>query len=238
MIFSRHWQPVKAISFDLDDTLYDNHPFIISAEKAMYQHMVDHHPIAAHTDRGFWRQFRSALIKSEPALKSDMILLRQRTLTAGFSALGLTGIALKEAVDDVYECFYFERSNFKIDIHVANTLEQLANRVPLVAITNGNVDLGRVGIQPFFSQCFHASIQQPMKPHRAMFDKAKDYLGLAGKDILHVGDNLEKDIMGGRQAGFKTAWYAINRKMDLNSEPTSILPDVQLANLDELLELV
>jgi putative hydrolase of the HAD superfamily len=237
MIFYRRWHPVKAISFDLDDTLYDNHPFIIRAEKVMYQHMVEAHPIAAHTDKTFWRAHRNTLIKSEPQLKSDMILLRKKTLTAGFKALGLTGLTLKESVDDVYDCFYAERSNFKIDSKIANTLEKLAEKVPLVAITNGNVDLDKVGLRSFFSECFHASIKQPMKPNPIMFDKARQHLGLSSQEILHVGDNLEKDVMGGRNAGFKTAWYAMNRAMNLTSENTSLLPDIQLSCLNELLEL-
>lgn len=238
MIFYRRWRPVKALSFDLDDTLYDNHPFIISAEKAMYQRMIDVHPVAANTDKAFWRGHRSEVLKSEPQLKNDMILLRQKTLTVGFKALGLTGTELKSSVDDVYDFFYEQRSNFKVDQHIIDTLEKLAESIPLVAITNGNVDLDRIGIRPFFKTCFHSSVIQPMKPNRAMFDLAKEHLGLASEDILHVGDNLEKDVMGGRHAGFKTAWYAINRHMDLSRETTSILPDIQLANLSELLELI
>ena len=238
MIFYRRWRPVKALSFDLDDTLYDNHPHIIRAEKLMFAYMKEHYPMTKHIDRSFWRNHRNTIIRQEPQLKSDMILLRQKTLKAGFSALGLQGRPLKEAVDRVYDRFYVERSNFKIDPKIASTLKQLALKVPLVAITNVNVDLERVGIQPFFKHCFHASVQRPMKPSRVMFDKARDFLRLDSQDILHVGDNLEKDIMGGCQAGFKTAWYAINRPMDLNRETTSVLPDVQISCLSDLLALV
>jgi putative hydrolase of the HAD superfamily len=238
MIFYRRWNPIKAMSFDLDDTLYNNHPFIISAEKAMYQRMAEAHPIAAHTDKAFWRGHRNALLKSQPQLKNDMIILRQQTLMAGFKALGLTGIELRESVDDIYDCFYAQRSNFKVDPPIIEILAQLAEKIPLVAITNGNVDLDRVGISPFFSECFHASIKQPMKPSQVMFDLAKNHLGMASHEILHVGDNLEKDVMGARKAGFKTAWYAINRQMDLMNEATSVLPDIELSSLSELLELV
>jgi putative hydrolase of the HAD superfamily len=77
-----------------------------------------------------------------------------------------------------------------------------------------------------------------MKPSQVMFDLAKNHLGMASHEILHVGDNLEKDVMGARKAGFKTAWYAINRQMDLMNEATSVLPDIELSSLSELLELV
>ena len=38
MHFYRRWQPVAAISFDLDDTLYDNGPAIVRAEQWMLGH--------------------------------------------------------------------------------------------------------------------------------------------------------------------------------------------------------
>ena len=39
MHFYRRWQPVAAISFDLDDTLYDTGPAIERAEQWMLAHL-------------------------------------------------------------------------------------------------------------------------------------------------------------------------------------------------------
>ncbi|TDF36289.1 HAD family hydrolase [Alteromonadaceae bacterium M269] len=238
MIFYRRWRPVKALTFDLDDTLYDNHPYIIRAEKLMYAYMHEHYPITQETDKTFWRSFRNQIIKADPRLKSDMIVLRRKTLTAGFESLGLKGQDLTDAVDNVYDCFYRERSNFRISDDIRSALAKLAEKAPLVAITNGNVDLKAVGIDEFFDTCFHASLEQPMKPHRHMFDLAKAHLSLKGSDILHVGDNLEKDVMGAKAAGFRTAWYAVNRTMNLSSESVSVLPDLEIATLEELADLI
>ena len=52
--------------------------------------------------------------------------------------------------------------------------------------------------------------------------------------ILHVGDNMENDVLGGKRAGCKTAWLAVNRPMNLINEAVTCLPDLVLDDLSEL----
>ena len=73
-----------------------------------------------------------------------------------------------------------------------------------------------------------------MKPAREMFDEAAEHLGIAPKHILHVGDNLIKDVKGAINAGYQAAWFACNRQMKLANEPVSVLPHIALDNLNEL----
>ena len=47
MQFFRRWQPPKIISFDLDDTLYDNVPVMQTAEHSVQQYIVDKFPETA-----------------------------------------------------------------------------------------------------------------------------------------------------------------------------------------------
>ncbi len=68
-----------------------------------------------------------------------------------------------------------------------------------------------------------------------MFEQAADKLGIAPQHILHVGDNLQKDVYASINAGFQSAWYACNRPMALQLEKVSVLPHVVLDNLSELL---
>ena len=121
---------------------------------------------------------------------------------------------------------------------VRQVLAALAAKVPLIAITNGNVDTVQIGINEFFTATYHASLGRPSKPHRHMFDEAAQTLDLAPQDILHVGDNLEKDVLGAHRAGLQTAWIAVNRPMDLRHEDVSVLPSVHLHSLAELLWFV
>ena len=54
MQFFRPINKVKAMTFDLDDTLYNNEPIIRKAEKALQAHIAKHHPVAAKLSANHW----------------------------------------------------------------------------------------------------------------------------------------------------------------------------------------
>ena len=54
MHFYKALLPFKAISFDLDDTLYDNGPVIEQAEQAMQQRLLQLAPQLGPVDAEFW----------------------------------------------------------------------------------------------------------------------------------------------------------------------------------------
>lgn len=238
MIFYRQWSKVNALSFDLDDTLYDNHPIIIQAELALLSFLHQHYPDTAHTSKAFWQSQSRDLCRQNPLLRNDMSLLRHKSLHQGLQACGYQGVALTEAVHESYEYFYMERSNFTVTDEVLSVLSALAEKYPLVAITNGNVDLAQIGIADYFSHCFKASMQLPKKPSSIMFERTYQTLDIQPQQLLHVGDNLKNDVFGAISAGAKAAWYAYDRPMELNSESVMTLPHVQLDALEELLQLV
>lgn len=238
MIFFKKLHKIQAISFDLDDTLYENFSIILQAEKSLVDYMHDQYPITKNLDKNFWREQRKQQIHAEPNLKHDMSQLRRLTLKSGFAQLGLTNSALDEATEKCYQHFYFERSNFRLNENIHSLLKTLSSQLPLVAITNGNVNLQQIGLDSYFSACFNANIKLPMKPDIAMFEAAQLYLNIPHKHILHVGDNLEKDIYGALKAGFQAAWYAHDRVMNLNHEPMQVVPHVQLKQLEQLTWLI
>ena len=237
MIFYRPWQPVKALSFDLDDTLYDNEPIIQRAEAQLLT-FLQQFPECQHTDSSFWRKAKNIAVLNNPQLTQDMSQWRQASLEVGLRECGLRGAALTRLAEQAFYEFYRARSDFNVSETVQQTLKILAQQLPLVAITNGNVDVDSIGLSGVFQQVFHARADQPMKPSPIMFERCASALKLPPQQILHVGDNLEKDVWGALQVGFKTAWLAVNRDMDLRQEPAALLPDVQLQDISELLELV
>jgi putative hydrolase of the HAD superfamily len=238
MIFYRKLRPIQALTFDLDDTLYNNTPYIIKAEKALSAYLHEHYPASENTDLAFWRQHKNRLLLSHPLLRHDMGRLRKLTLSNGLASLGYRGQTLHQATEDCFHFFYHHRSNFKVSNTICSLLSELAQKKPLVAITNGNVNLAQIGIAQYFQVCYQANIEQPMKPHSSMFDAASQYLQLAPHSILHIGDNLHSDVGGAMAAGYQSAWYAHDRAMMLSKESTQLLPHVQLTNLEELKHLV
>lgn len=234
MIFYRRPQKITAMSFDLDDTLYANEPFMLKAEHALIAFLQQHNPPGITTDGQYWRQHKHAVLVAQPALHSDMGQLRKQTLVRGLTELGHKGDQLTTVVNEAFRFFYHQRSNFTVSDQVCNLLATLAERMPLVAITNGNVNLAQIGIADYFQKSYHASLVRPMKPAVALFQAAQQFLQRPGAEILHVGDSLSKDIQGAKRAGFSSAWYACDRQMCLSDESCRVLPDIQLASLDEL----
>ena len=200
--------------------------------------MLDQYPNTKHLNRAFWRIQQQAHLLANPSLKNDLSKLRRLSLASGFLQLGLVGEELRIATTECYEHFYFQRSNFTLNKNIHSLLKDLANRLPLVAITNGNVDLQQIGIDEYFCGSFKANVDLPMKPHKAMFDAAQIFLNIPHENILHVGDNLPKDIYGALKAGYQAAWYAEDRPMTIRNEKAQILPHVQLSHLAQLLDLI
>lgn len=235
MIFYRPVTHISAMTFDLDDTLYDNMPYIYQAEEALMDHIASHYPAAAQLSKHDWIACKRQALTTEPHIQYDMGMLRLATLRLGLAASGYAGAELEAAALDCFTYFYQQRSNFTVAIEYRQVLEQLAESMPLVAITNGNVDVNAIGLGGYFSHVYHANIDNRAKPHADMFVKAQRALDLPTKQILHVGDNLYNDVLGAYQNGYKSAWYAADRPMLIRQEPTRCLPDVQLSHFADLL---
>lgn len=236
MITYRKLSPIKAITFDLDDTLYDNMPYIHEAERSLQTYIAANYPAAAHISQTQWRHFRTRALRNKPSLRNDIGGLRKAMLGAGFENAGIQD--LSHAVDDCFNYFYKKRSDFTLDKHTHNILDQLSQRIPLAAITNGNVDCKAIGIAQYFSHIIQASPEFPMKPDRAMFLEMTTLLNMPAAQILHVGDDLEKDIKGAHLAGYQSAWFAIDRKMTLTNEPVEVLPHIQINCLSQLQQII
>lgn len=237
MYFYRRLAAVRAISFDLDDTLYDNYPYMRQAEQQLMDFLHHSYALTRHTDMAFWRKFKAALLHAKPQLQSDMGHLRKLVLQQGLFACGYSEQEAIAGSEQCFEYFYQKRSDFKVADDIRQVLASLSERVPLVAITNGNVDLQRIGIDNYFSLCLKSSLSQPMKPSPVMFNLAAKKLAMPARHILHVGDNFKADVFGAINAGFSAAWYAHNRPMHLSSEPVRVLPHLQVDKLEELLSL-
>ena len=86
----------------------------------------------------------------------------------------------------------------------------LSQRYPVVALSNGNADVHRVGI----GQHFHASVSAKSmgvaKPDLRVFVAGAEAAGVAPHEVLHVGDDAHADCAGALAAGMQGAW--LNRE--------------------------
>jgi putative hydrolase of the HAD superfamily len=138
-------------------------------------------------------------------------------------------------VDEAFAVFDRERNTIELFPEVRPALESLASRYTLVAVTNGNARLERIGIDHLFHDVVSARSAGAAKPARPIFDAAVSIGGAAAHETLHVGDHPEFDVEGARAAGLRTVWLNRNgHEWPGGLEP----PDRTIANLRELDELL
>ncbi|MFM7970108.1 HAD-IA family hydrolase [Aeromonas sp. A-5] len=233
MHFYRRWQPVAAISFDLDDTLYDNGPAIARAEQWMLSHLRSEYLATAMLDKPRWLELKRNLLLARPSCATMSVWRASRPSAPPWSRGDGRRRPEREA-EQVFAAFLAERSKIEVSEATHHLLARLAERYPLVVITNGNLDLAQAGLGYFTLVC-KAGAGARMKPAPDMFEQTRSALGLAPGQILHVGDHPETDVLGARLHGFRAAWL---NERQLPWQSLRLLPDVELASLDELAGLL
>ncbi|OIQ24382.1 5-amino-6-(5-phospho-D-ribitylamino)uracil phosphatase YigB [uncultured Vibrio sp.] len=237
MRFYRRLSPIKAMTFDLDDTLYDNRPIIRRVESEITQWLHHQYPISATKPYSWWQQVKLDVAKVDPMLKHDVTRWRFEQVKHGLALLGLEQAQATLAAKATIEKVLVLRSQFDVPSETHRVLNQLSERYPLVAITNGNVDVSKIGLDVYFSLTLKAGPDGRAKPSPDLFSKASDFLNIAPKHTLHVGDHLITDVAGAKRNGFQACWYN-DQGSNLMQHPRSrTLPDVEISQLDSLLSL-
>jgi len=234
----RRLQPITALSFDLDDTLYSNRPIMQNAEKQMLIYFQEHFPQTAEQGeqacRQYWRQFRGKAIAKQPNLVHDVSALRLYSYTLAIKALGYSQQQSEQQAIAAFAHFIHHRSDFTFPQSSKLLLEKLATKYPIVAITNGNVNFEKLGLDKLFQQIYHPTVSIKSKPDSAMFTLACQYLAIKPQQLLHVGDCGKSDVLGALQANCQVAWL---NKYDVGKKIT-VLPSVELSSLTQLNNLL
>ncbi|HXQ31017.1 MAG TPA: HAD-IA family hydrolase [Steroidobacteraceae bacterium] len=197
----------RAVSLDLDNTLWDTPPVLVRAEAALRMWLLTHAPrIAEQFSSADLQQLRLALASAEPALSHDLSWLRTETLRRAALAAGYPA----SVADAAFEVFLRERNAIEPFAEVPAALARLARRVPLYAVSNGNACVYRVGIGTFFRGAVDAAAAGAAKPDGRIFARLIALAAVAPGEILHVGDDAIADVQGARAAGLQTVW--MNRR--------------------------
>lgn len=235
MRFFRHLHDVRAISFDLDDTLYDNRPVIEQAEQWMVEHLRDQYLAGAMYDRAWWNHLKAELQHHDPSLKHDVSQCRIQMLSTGLQRGGMPAQEAQPAAEKIFAQFLAVRSQVDVPDDSHQVLAALQQHFPLVVITNGNVLLENIGLTPYFTHVLKAGDGRKMKPAADMFDQMSTLLGIAPQQILHIGDDVTTDVFGAIRNGYQAGW--INAQgQDWRTLHT--LPHFMFQDLRDLLSLI
>ena len=203
---------IEAISLDLDDTLWPVLPALLKAEQDMHGWLLERAPATAaicSIDR--MREIRVLVGMANAERAHDLGWLRLESLRH----------ALHEGGDDpalavgAFNVFLDGRQRVTLYDDVEEVLQRWKSRYKLLAVTNGNADIGRIGIAHFFDVTVAAHELGVGKPDRRIFHHACDLAGVLPARVLHVGDDHELDVVGAREAGLHAAWL---RRPDLKEQ--------------------
>ncbi|GAB1102785.1 HAD-IA family hydrolase [Shewanella algae] len=225
---------IEAISFDLDDTLYDNRPIIAAAEGALLEWLAKEFPRSGNWQAADWRALKRQLLLQQAELTHDTSAARLALLQTGLEMLGYDKHKAKLGAKAGLALFLERRSDFKVSKEVLALLSQLAERFRLVGITNGNVDAGRIGLGEMFEFVLHPGNGIRRKPWGDMFQLAAERLALPSEALLHVGDHPLTDVEGARKAGCQAAWLNPAFAGDNCRAANTLLPHIRLHSLSEL----
>ncbi|WP_267269101.1 HAD family hydrolase [Pseudomonas protegens] len=221
---------IKLITFDLDDTLWDTAPVIVSAEATLRQWLTEHAPNLGGVPVEHLWAIRERVLQDEPTLKYRISALRRRVLFHALQEAGYEHSQASQLADQSFEVFLHARHQLDIFPEVQPTLEALANHFALGVVTNGNADVRRLGLADYFKFALCAEDIGIAKPDARLFHEALQRGGATAETAVHIGDHPGDDIAGAQQAGLRAIWFNPAGK----AWEAERAPDAEIRSLKEL----
>ena len=194
---------IRAVAFDLDNTLWDVDPVLVRAEERWLQWLRENCPrIPERLSLDDMRTARMQLAAREPHNAHDMTYLRIASLAQHARECGYD----ESIAEAAFEIFIAERNQIDLFADVQPGLRRLRARYALATLSNGNADLGRIGLADFFSVSLNARGVGAAKPDRRCFERLVEDLRLEPQQVIYVGDDPLLDVEAARSAGLATAW--------------------------------
>ena len=136
--------------------------------------------------------------------------------------------------EPAFEVFFAARMEVTLFDDARPALAWLAQRYPIVAVSNGTANVHTIGLGEFFVGSVSANDVGVGKPDVRIFQAAAKSVGLAPAHILHVGDDANLDVIGALNAGMQTVW--VNRTDHLWSQAQH--PHATVTTMLELCDLL
>ena len=187
---------IKLITFDLDDTLWDNMPTITRAEIDTRKYIEERVGKIEWGDLNDFLNLREELIKEDPAIAWDISKLRKEIFRKKLAHVKPQSLR-DEIVEEAFTIFIDKRHEIELFEGVENALSELSNKYILGVLTNGNADVYRFDFGKYFKFSISSLEAKNSKPNRAHFDKA----------LEEVENN---DILFASKLGIESLWFNKN----------------------------
>lgn len=199
------WVEIRAVLFDLDNTLFDHPTSARAGVDAFLRHLG-----AEISDEltGSW--FEIEQLSFDRFLNKELSFQGQRRERLR-RFLPLTGLAVPESDNQLDDLFAVYLQNYEeawtAFPDAAPALRGLrAGGVRVGVVTNGNHDqqtskIKRIGLEPLLERIFSSERTGHAKPAAEAFTQPCKIMRIPPAQTLYVGDNFRVDIEGARNAG-------------------------------------
>ncbi|MBV6289497.1 HAD family hydrolase [Pseudomonas aegrilactucae] len=225
---------IQLITFDLDDTLWDTAPVIVSAEAVLRDWLAANAPDLGAVPVEHLYAIRERLVQAEPGLRHCISALRRKVLFHALSDVGYSAAKAHTLANEGFEVFLHARHQIDIFPEVQPVLEILRCHYTLGVVTNGNADVRRLGLADYFTFALCAEDLGIGKPAPQPFLEALRQGQVEAGNAVHIGDHPGDDIAGAQQAGLRAIWFNPQGKAWAGEKR----PDAEIQRLSQLPELL
>ncbi|HUQ09174.1 MAG TPA: HAD family hydrolase [Steroidobacteraceae bacterium] len=227
---------VRAICFDLDNTLWEIEPVLLRAERILADWLLHRYPlIPQRFSSEALLALRASLLREQPHQAHDLTYLRRETLARAAEAVGYDSSTAGSIGRAAFDAWHAARNQVTPYAETLPALAHLGARFRLATLSNGNADLARIGLAHHFEVSLDAGSLGCGKPDPRAYSALAAALTLEPSEILFVGDDPQADVVGPRAAGMQTVW--VNRLGQKWPESLSCA-DASIVHIGQLVDLL
>lgn len=203
----QHLDGLKAVIFDLDDTLYSEKEYVKSGYAAVAKVL----PYVKDAEAKLWKAFEEKKFAIDDVLRSENIYSEE----------------LKQKCLEVYR---FHQPSIHLYDEAMEILTQLRKKgFQIGIITDGRPEGQRAKIQALNLLQFvdHIIVTDELggiefrKPNEKAFVLMKERLNIEYAEMCYIGDNICKDFIAPQKLGIRSIWFC-NKDGIYNSSKYSV----------------
>ncbi len=229
--------PLRAVLFDLDDTLHDDTATYKRAARDVAAGIARERGVDANILLDAYVREADAFWKNLAVERfgTPLVGLRTAMWRAALREAGLDEAPLAEKAAADYNSY--RRDHLRLWPGALALLQSLRRRgCGLALVTNGFSETHRdkivlLELEDAFDEIFIADEVGMLKPDPRIFLLACERLGVAPEASAMVGDRYERDVRGGAQAGLFTVWLNVRGEA---LPPGAPAPDATVTRLEDV----
>ena len=200
---------LKYIYFDLDNTLLDHSKAESKSHEAIYN---DFEVLRAVSLNSWLTSYKSVNHKLWVQYQDGDIGRDQLQYSRFFNTMTELGLESDESEEIGSAYMHKYRDYWEWIDQAEETLKVISQNFDVGIITNGfketqQMKFEKLALDAYTRQLIISEDLGVLKPHPKIFDYATELAGVSREEILYVGDSYSSDVIGGVNAGWKTAWY-------------------------------